>query len=122
MEGGGGGGGADLLGLLCSLSGRIQWEHSAGAAGLFEMRRAGGADRHSTELKDFFSGSSATRVPLIGWTTSQPFRNLSLIDGGGEARYARKREFRTNSAGAQRGGSRLETWADASTDQHAPVL
>ncbi len=56
--------GADRMGLLRSA--RIQWEHSAGAAGLFKMRRAEGAERHSTELKDFFRRRSSDRVPLIG--------------------------------------------------------
>jgi hypothetical protein len=59
------------------------------ASRLFEMRRAGGADWHSTELKEFFSRSSVIRVPLNGWTTSQPILKFSLIDGGGEARDAR---------------------------------
>ncbi len=39
---GSGGEGTDRTGLLRSLSGRIQWEHSVRAAGLFEMRRADG--------------------------------------------------------------------------------
>jgi hypothetical protein len=49
---------------------------TAGATGLFEMRRAGGAEWHSSELKNFFRGWSANGVPFIGWTTSQPILEL----------------------------------------------
>jgi hypothetical protein len=74
---------ADRMGLLRSAI--IQKEHSAGAAGLFEMRRAEGAERHSTELKDLFRGRSSDQVPLICWT-SQPILKLA-------ARQTREKEI-----------------------------
>ncbi len=97
---------------------------------MFEMRRAGGADQHSIELKDFFSGCSAIWIPLIGWTT---ILKLSLIGGGGETRDSRnwdpERIQRGHSARAAglfdmrraEGAEWREPWANAGIDQHAPV-
>ncbi len=106
------------MGSLCSERIHGGFRDSAGATGLFEIRRAEGAELHSTELKELFSWSSANRVPKIGLTTSQP---ILKQEKGVQDEYGTTRGPQAGSrCGAAEGRGR-GAWADASTDQHALV-
>jgi hypothetical protein len=65
------------MGLLPS--GRIQWENSAGAAGLFETLRAEGEELHSTELKDFLS-QKVFRLGSFYCLNNQPVDPLTQLN------------------------------------------